>query len=262
MATGVYAPAPRTDDDRHDLLKPVHSENATQIGPTPMTKAQKRKAQLNSMANISFNVIIPLALYYILQNKLQLIVVLIISGIPPLLYVLYNAIRYRKIEFVGCVIVVSFIATLILSEVTQNVRILLLKDSITLLLMGVMWLWTLLPITWKGQRIRPLAYQMMADGDPPYYDSLWHSRPRFRRNLKIITALWGVSLTGEFIAKLCIIIFVKDIKQATNMSQILSPAVLGSVFVVQVILSIIFRRQIAQDDAKMVKEAGGGITAV
>ena len=61
---------------------------------------------------------IPLALYYGLRNKIGVIYALVISGIPPFLWVIFTAIRKRTIDVLGCIIGVSFILSGVVSIVS------------------------------------------------------------------------------------------------------------------------------------------------
>lgn len=66
---------------------------------------------------------IPLAIYYGTKNAIGPLIALIISGIPPLLHVIYSFIRHRRLEILGCIFVVSFIISAVLSLITGNSEI-------------------------------------------------------------------------------------------------------------------------------------------
>lgn len=61
---------------------------------------------------------IPLALYYATREKLGYVIALVIGGIPPLLHVLYKFWRQRKVDIIGCIFVVSFVGSAVLSLIT------------------------------------------------------------------------------------------------------------------------------------------------
>jgi hypothetical protein len=76
-------------------------------------------SQIKSLSvMILIDVGIPLALYYATREKLGYVVALVIGGIPPLLHVLYKFWRQRKIDIIGCIFVVSFIGSAVLSLIT------------------------------------------------------------------------------------------------------------------------------------------------
>ncbi|KAJ3167431.1 hypothetical protein HDU88_002353 [Geranomyces variabilis] len=214
--------------------------------------AARRKANINAVVNVVANVILPLVLYYALQDHMSLVLALVISGIPPAVYVLYTAIRYRSIEYFGVIILVSFALTLIVAKATDNPRILLLKDSIVLLLMGCAWLFTLLPITRNGERQRPLIYTMISKADPVHFDMVWKTIPRFRMIVRGLTWMWGLGLTGEFVAKVLVVLLVSDVQKAANISTIMSPAVVGTLAFLNMLVSLKMRREAAAAEARKV----------
>ncbi|KAJ3168087.1 hypothetical protein HDU87_001258 [Geranomyces variabilis] len=214
--------------------------------------AARRKANINAVINITANVILPLVLYYVLKDHMSLLLALVISGIPPAVYVVYNAIRYRTIEYFGVIILLSFVLTLIVAKATDNPRVLLLKDSIVLLLMGLAWLFTLLPITRNGERQRPLIYTMVSKADPVHFDMVWKTIPRFRMFVRGLTWMWGLGLTGEFVAKVLVVLLVSDVQQASNIATIMSPAVVGALAFLNMLVTLKMRREAAAADARKV----------
>lgn len=66
---------------------------------------------------------IPLAIYYIFRIFTTEIIALIVSGIPPLLRVVYILIRYRRIDILSCIFVVSFVVSGVLSIVNGKQRL-------------------------------------------------------------------------------------------------------------------------------------------
>lgn len=65
-----------------------------------------------------FDVGLPLAVYYILKIWLSALIALILSGIPPLLRVIYVFWKRRQIDILGCIFVVSFVLSAILSLIS------------------------------------------------------------------------------------------------------------------------------------------------
>jgi uncharacterized protein involved in cysteine biosynthesis len=116
-------------------------ETNSQNTPDPIesTKAERRlareerfksnrkvllKRQLLSLAVILIiDVALPLILYYTLRNTIGPVYALLISGIPPLLQVIYGFIRERKVHALGCMIVVAFIISAVVSIITGKLYI-------------------------------------------------------------------------------------------------------------------------------------------
>ncbi|CEG83555.1 hypothetical protein RMATCC62417_17456 [Rhizopus microsporus] len=171
---------------------------------------------------------IPLAIYYGTKDAIGPLIALIISGIPPLLHVIYSFIRHRRLEILGCIFVVSFIVSAVLSLITGDVRLTLLRDSSTTALISVMFFVTLIPLQTKWFDIKPMVYlisqQMFANAPPitwvdqsgqeqssPRLTFVWEHVKMFRTYCYVLTFAWAVILMGEFAAKVIMIKSTLDI---------------------------------------------------
>lgn len=65
---------------------------------------------------------IPLAIYYVTKIWLSQLVALILSGIPPLLHTAYTFIKKRRVEILGCIVVLSYVVSAILSLITGKYK--------------------------------------------------------------------------------------------------------------------------------------------
>ncbi|KAJ3002809.1 hypothetical protein HKX48_002094 [Thoreauomyces humboldtii] len=186
------------------------------------------------------NIVAPIVLYYVVKEYTSLIAAILISSIPPVVYAVYTFLLDRRLEFTGCIIILSFVATLIVAKATDNVRILLLKDSIVMLFMGSCFLFTLLPIRTKdGERRRPLIFTMAAKSDPERQETLWTTLPWFRSLLTTLTWLWGLGMTAEFAAKLVVVLVIEDVNTATDVSNVMTYAVLGGLVVLNYLITAV-----------------------
>ncbi|ORZ10191.1 hypothetical protein BCR42DRAFT_308457, partial [Absidia repens] len=183
---------------------------------------------------ILIDVGIPLALYYAIKDKVGYIVALVISGIPPLLHVLYKFWRQRKVDIIGCIFVVAFIGSAILSFITGDARIALFRDAAVDILISLIFLVTLIPIHTKWLDMKPLCYlitaQMLSEAPPMEWvtdneetgelgqrhsqkmtEWMWEQVPFFKRFCYILTFFWGFIMLADFVIKAVIIL-------GTNMS--------------------------------------------
>jgi hypothetical protein len=91
----------------------------------PLTRMERIKNVLRLMrptiAMLFFDVALPLALYYILKIWLSVLIALILSGIPPLLHVIYTFWKKKQLDILGCIFVVSFIVSAVLSIISGKV---------------------------------------------------------------------------------------------------------------------------------------------
>ncbi|ORY95207.1 hypothetical protein BCR42DRAFT_422687 [Absidia repens] len=153
---------------------------------------------------------LPLALYYILKNYISQLLALVLSGIPPLLHVIISFIIKRRIEVIGCICIFSFVLSGILTLVSGDARLALLRDSTTSAVIALFFLVTLIPLETRWFKLYPLTFlvvQQMLDNilslnRPEFY---WTYMPDFRRHNFIYTALWGSTLMLEFIIKVILI---------------------------------------------------------
>ncbi|ORZ18511.1 hypothetical protein BCR42DRAFT_411016 [Absidia repens] len=165
---------------------------------------------------------LPLALYYILKNYISQLLALVLSGIPPLLHVIISFIIKRRIEVIGCICIFSFVLSGILTLVSGDARLALLRDSTTSAVIALFFLVTLIPLETRWFKLYPLTFlvvQQMLSELPPLewtdYEGQHHSlnrpefywtyMPDFRRHNFIYTALWGSTLMLEFIIKVILI---------------------------------------------------------
>ncbi|KAI8644637.1 hypothetical protein BD408DRAFT_450629 [Parasitella parasitica] len=169
-----------------------------------------------------FDVGLPLAVYYILKIWLSVLIALILSGIPPLLRVFYVFWKKRHIDVLGCIFVFSFVLSAVLSIISGNVRLTLLRDSTVTAVISLMFFVTLFPIKTKWFIVRPLVFlfsQQMMSEQPPIewvdkegnYHSmekmewLWQHISVYRRYCYILDAIWATVLLGEFLAKVIMV---------------------------------------------------------
>ncbi|KAG1062436.1 hypothetical protein G6F42_027427 [Rhizopus arrhizus] len=128
-----------------------------------------------------FDVGLPLAVYYILKIWLSVLVALILSGIPPLLRVLYVFWKKRHIDILGCIFVFSFILSAVLSIISGDVRLTLLRDSTVTAVISLMFFFTLIPLKTRWFTIRPMIFlfsqQMMSEQPPVEWILLYFECP-------------------------------------------------------------------------------------
>ncbi|GAA5804723.1 hypothetical protein HPULCUR_010227 [Helicostylum pulchrum] len=189
---------------------------------------------------------LPLAIYYVLKIWLSILVSLILSGIPPLVRVIYVFWKRRKIDILGCIFVTSFLISAVLSLISGNARVALIRDSATTAIVSLMFLVTLIPLRTKWFTVRPLIYlisqQMMVESPPVTWTDrsgeeksqelmewIWENCKIFRTYCYVLCAIWGVALMGEFVAKVIMI------QSTLTIDQVL---LYGNIIVITVVLVI------------------------
>jgi len=107
------------NEDAHIEYSSSRDEDKEQVKPTMMERFKVFLSYARPMfIMLFFDVGLPLAVYYILKIWLSVLVALILSGIPPLLRVLYVFWKKRHIDILGCIFVFSFILSAVLSIIS------------------------------------------------------------------------------------------------------------------------------------------------
>ncbi|KAG0173272.1 hypothetical protein DFQ28_011183 [Apophysomyces sp. BC1034] len=241
--------------------------NQTSVTKDPVQEEQIDRRnmifrQVRSLALMIFiDIGLPLVIYYVAKMYIDPIIALVISGIPPLLHVLFTIIRKRRVDILGCIAVLSFVLSAVLSLISGDIRLALLRDSTTTALVGLMFLVTLIPLETKWMTIRPLTYligqQMMSEmpkvewidreGEHRQMDRMewaWEFAPKFRRSCYIMTSLWGFFLMAEFGAKVAMIESPLSIDSINLYGTIIVVVVMVGLTVLNIRMSMRLSKQI------------------
>ncbi|KAI9489004.1 hypothetical protein BDB00DRAFT_771480 [Zychaea mexicana] len=181
----------------------------------------RRKWVIRRIVSVAIVMVIeiglPLALYYGLRNIIGVVYSLVLSGAPPFLYVLYEFIRRRRIDILGCIIGLSFIISGALSISSGDARAEIIRDSAVSAVIGGMFLISLIPVRTRWFTTRPLAFviarQILYPGIKyrwtDRYGNLqeqdmvlwrWEHVKVFRFNMYGQTIGWGFLLITTFVA--------------------------------------------------------------
>jgi hypothetical protein len=208
----------------------------------------------------------PFPLQYILKNYISTLAALLISSAPPIIMVVGKFIIYRQFDPLGIIIVFGFVLSAILSVVDSNPRILLLKDSIVSSATGAIFLLSLLPIRFGKVHLRPLTYgisaemmsaapkiQYVKDGElieqtPTQFS--WEHVKFFRTGMRLLTAMWGIILLLEFVARLIMYFSPLTIDQLVLYSNVVLGCLLGTMGV----FTIVYSHYLRTKTRKVVRE--------
>ncbi|KAI9285911.1 hypothetical protein BC943DRAFT_305056 [Umbelopsis sp. AD052] len=190
---------------------------------------------------LAIDIGLPLGIFYAMKPHTSIIAALLVSSIPPLLFVIAKFIYYRRIDVLGCLCCFGFILAGIFALATGDPRLVLLRDSSITCVTGVCFLLTLIPIRTKRINIMPLSYlvfcQIFGGGDRIEWTdeqgaeySL--SKPDWmftyvrwvRLYAYVTTATWGVILIAEFIAKIIMIKSTLTIEEVVSWHNELYPS--------------------------------------
>lgn len=160
-----------------------------------------RGAAGRELVSILIDLVVPIAGFYVLRAAgVGLLAALILSSVPTTLFVIYQAIRRRRLDALAVFVLVILAASVGISFLTGSPRFLLAKEGWFTAAIGVAFLATL-------ARTRPLAFTlsralltrtgMGARFQTDSWDQRWATTPWFRRVWRTATVLWGLSLLAD-----------------------------------------------------------------
>jgi hypothetical protein len=175
---------------------------------TDQPAAQKTAApdsRLRSVAMIViFDIAAPLAAYNLLRAAgLSAVTALVLSGIFPAIALVAGAIRHRRLDVVGALVLAGIVVGTILGLVTHSARMVLLEGSVPTGILGVGFLVSL------GTR-HPLMFSFAREFVGPDTEKgremteLWRHEG-YRRVFRIITVVWGVGFLLEAALRVIIV---------------------------------------------------------
>lgn len=174
---------------------------------------------------LAVDVAIPYCLYVLLSPHFPTnsLIPLLIAALPPAVNGVISIVRKRHIDYVGALVILGILVTVVAAFVTGDQKIFLIRESPLTGALGVACLVSLLfP--------RPLMFyvgrQFASGGDrakAAYYTSLWQY-PSFRFSNYLITIVWGVALVAEFALRV-ILVYTLSVAQVLAISPIVFNAI-------------------------------------
>lgn len=147
------------------------------------------------------------------------VIALTLSAVPALIGTIITLIRQRSIDVLGAFTLITIVASIGLTFMTGDVKILLIRESLLTVLFGVICLISLLfpkPIWFYIIRYFTVgnnAEQMHA------YNTAWKFRS-FRNYIRTVTILWGIVYTIEFLIRL-VMVYTLTISQVLVFSSVI-----------------------------------------
>ncbi|KAI8143762.1 hypothetical protein BJV82DRAFT_609343 [Fennellomyces sp. T-0311] len=242
----------------------IHHDNESFVRFLPADTAPDQKefvsSQLwNLVGLLGINIGIPLAIYYSIRDDIEIVYALLISGIPPLLHTLYIFYRERRVDLLGCIVCLSFILSAVVSVITGDARVMLLRDGAVTAVMGFLFLVTLIPLQTRWFSLRPMVFlvgrQLFRPSKYRWIDCQgnrqemlvsewqWQQLVFFRRAMYGLTAAWGLLLILEFVTTL-IMAYASSltVDQIIVYNNIINGVVIGVMILVTFLCLVLTRR--------------------
>lgn len=146
----------------------------------------------------------PFAAYSLLRSAgVTAVTALLISGVFPAVGVAIGAVRHRRLDVVGALVLAGIVVGTALGLISHSARLTLMEGSVPTTVFGVGCLGSLLTP-------RPLMYSFALEFIGPEtpqgreMTELWQYEP-FRHIWRIITAVWGAGFLVEAAARVAIV---------------------------------------------------------
>ena len=146
---------------------------------------------------VIFDIAAPLVAYKWLRSAgLTAVNALLLSGVFPAIGVAIGAIRHRRLDVVGALVLAGILVGTVLGLVSHSARLLLVEGSVPTAVFGAACLGSL----WWAQR--PLIYSFFLELIGPDTARgrnmiLFWEHPGFRRDVRVVTAVWGSAFLIE-----------------------------------------------------------------
>lgn len=162
-------------------------------------QARGRDGRAELIWMVVLDVAVPLASFYGLRAAgANQWLALVVSGALPGLRLLYQLIRKRRLEMLALFSLSIVLVGTTIAFLTADPRLLLARESYLTVLIG---LWILVTLLGRRPFIFTATMRLMPEADAEQWRREWRDSAQFRRAMRVITALWGVSFLIDAAAR-------------------------------------------------------------
>ena len=186
--------------------------------------------------SIFINGIIPIAIYNMLLPHFTSLTSLIIATTIPLFDNFYHIIKQKQVDAFGMFMLAGFVLSILALLLGGNEKVILLKESFVTGLLGLIFVGSLF---FPKPLIYYFAIRFSTSGSPAgksAFEEGW-KWPYFRFVMRLMTAVWGVSLVAEAIIK---IILVSRLSVSAFLA--VSPLVLYGIIGMTIAWTVLYRK--------------------
>jgi intracellular septation protein A len=192
--------------------------------PAPPTGARRALA-----ARLLVDALVPLVAYYALRAAgAGVLSATLAAGAVPAANAIVVAVRSRRVDVAGLVVVSLFLAGGALSVVTGDARLLYVKDG---WLSGLLGAWVLLSLAMARPFMLHLgvaiATAKVGDAGAAAWQQRWHDDSAFRRRMRLVSVVVGVVLVLDAAVRVAIayMIDLDAVATVTNVQYVVMLAV-------------------------------------
>ncbi|HST82689.1 MAG TPA: VC0807 family protein [Kineosporiaceae bacterium] len=148
---------------------------------------------------LGLDLVAPLAVFYGLRSAgASQWWALVLSAIVPAVMVLVRFARHRQVDFTALFVLTLLALGLVLSALTGNPRTLLIRDAWLGMTGGVAGLWLIGSVIYGRPGLFVLFRSFVLTKVGPEglatWEARWGQEAGFRRNIRLLTLVWGVAL--------------------------------------------------------------------
>ncbi|KAJ3325850.1 hypothetical protein HDV06_002235 [Boothiomyces sp. JEL0866] len=181
--------------------------------------AKKKQMRRGILKMIMMNIVFPIIIYAVLEGKVSLVLALALSGIPPAIEGLENIWKYKKIDAIATIVIVSIIFSIVVVLLTSDPKLILLKDSIQTVFFGIGFGGSVFMsenIIWRYQR-------QFSGNDPEVQANLdrQFANPKVREVTNFMCIIWAIGFFLEAAIRITLIYTIP-----TTILGYLSPLIL------------------------------------
>ncbi|OQR89242.1 hypothetical protein ACHHYP_20267 [Achlya hypogyna] len=148
------------------------------------------------------SVVLPQVIYSVCSAQgLSEVLSLSLSGIPPALQSLYDIVRSGKIDIIAVLVVLSIVAGVLVAVLTNDARLLLVKDSFLTLVTGGTFLFS---IIFSKENLIMFYNRQFSDKSAADLD-VHHANPEVKQATRVMCAAWGLGLVAEAVLRIFLI---------------------------------------------------------
>lgn len=217
--------------EEQELINQEQKKNKDKRQGNRLTRRQILLRQLGHFLTIMIiNIGIPMAIFYVFRIFTNDIVALIVSGVPPLLRVIYVMIRRRRVDVQSSIFVLAFAISAALTAISADARVAILRDSISTVVIAVLFLLTLIPIRTRWFKVYPFTHlvnsEMLDEAGPITWineqgqeesvsraEWTWDHVKKYRIFNIILSFCWGIALILNFVAIIMMLFMDATISQ-------------------------------------------------
>lgn len=154
-----------------------------------------------------FELALPLGSYYVLRAAgAGQLISMIVGGVLVLPWIVYGIVRRRRVETMAVFTLSLVVIGTLLSLVTGDPRVLMIRDSWLTAAVGLWMLGTLLtrrPFMMMASR--GIVIAKVGEAGLAAWEAQWDAEPTFRHHLRLVTAVWGAGLLLDALLRVVLV---------------------------------------------------------